>query len=88
MKKQVRISGTPAGEIQIGYPATILEGKNTRHTSTVLAIYAKSKRKLIFETRNTIYFLEYPEYKVPENFISTGKALVRKLTSFRAGGGQ
>ena len=88
MKKQVKIKGTPAGEIRIGYPATILEGENTRHTSTVLTIYAKSKRKLIFETRNTVYFLEYPDYKAPENFLSGGKALIRKLTSFRAGGGQ
>ena len=82
----MRISGTPAGEIQIGYPATILEGKNTRHTSTVLAIYAKSRRKLVFETKNTVYFLEYAEQTVPDGVLSGGKALIRKLTSFRAGG--
>ena len=55
MKKQVKINGTPVGKIQIGYPAVILEGENTRHTSTVLAIYAKSRRKLVFETKNMVY---------------------------------
>ena len=81
MKKQVKINGTPVGKIQIGYPAIILEGENTRHTSTVLAIYAKSRRKLIFETRNTVYFLEYPTES--DGIISGGKALFQKLTSFR-----
>ena len=84
MKKQVKINGTPVGNIQIGYPAVILEGENTRHTSTVLAIYAKSKRKLIFETRNTVYFLEYPTES--DGIISGRKALFQKLTSFRPGG--
>ena len=86
MKKQVKINGTPVGKIQIGYPAIILEGENTRHTSTVLAIYAKSRRKLVFETKNTVYFLEYAEQTVPDGVLSGGKALIRKLTSFRAGG--
>lgn len=84
MKKQVKINGTPVGKIQIGYPAVIHEGENTRHTSTVLAIYAKSRRKLVFETKNTVYFLEYPTES--EGRISSGKALIQKLTSFRAGG--
>ena len=29
MKKQIKISGTPAGEIKVGSPAVILEGELT-----------------------------------------------------------
>ena len=86
MKKQIQINGTPIGEIQIGSPAVILEGELTRRTSTVLAIYAQSKSKLVFETRNTVYFLQYPEKSAPGSILSGGKALIRKLTAFHTGG--
>ena len=85
MKKQIQINGTPVGEIQIGSPAVILEGELTRRTSTVLAIYAQSKSKLVFETRNTVYFLQYPEKAAPGNLLSGGKAIIRKLTSIHTG---
>ena len=85
MKKQIQIPGTPVGEIQIGSPAVILEGEVTRRTSTVLAIYAQSKSKLVFETRNTVYFLQYPEKALPRSILSDGKAIIRKLTSIHSG---
>lgn len=85
MKKQIQINGTPIGEIQIGSPAVIMEGELTRRTSTVLAIYAQSKSKLVFETRNTVYFLQYPEKAASGYFLSGGKAIIRKLTSFHTG---
>ena len=85
MKKQIQINGTPVGEIQIGSPAVILEGELTRRTSTVLAIYAQSKSKLVFETRNTVYFLQYPEKSAPGSILSGGKAIIRKLTSIHSG---
>ena len=88
MKKQIKINGTPVGEIQIGFPAVILEGGLTRRTSTVLAIYAESKSKLVFETRNTVYFLQYPESASSGRLLSGGKALIRKLTTFHTGGCQ
>ena len=88
MKKQIKISGIPVGEIQIGSPAVILEGELTRRTSTVLSIYAESKTKLVFETKNTVYFLEYPEKAAPGSILSGGKALIRKLTAFHTGGCQ
>lgn len=82
MKKQIQINGTPIGEIQIGSPAVIMEGELTRRTSTVLAIYAQSKSKLVFETKNTVYFLQYPEKAASGSLLSGGKAIIRKLTSF------
>ena len=85
MKKQIQINGTPVGEIQIGSPAVILEGEITRRTSTVLAIYAESKSKLVFETRNTVYFLQYPEKALPRSILSDGKTIIRKLTSIHSG---
>ena len=88
MKKQIKINGTPVGEIQIGSPAVILEGELTRRTSTVLAIYAESKSKLVFETRNTVYFLQYPESATSGRLLSGGKALIRKLTTLHTGGCQ
>lgn len=88
MKKQIQINGTPVGNIQIGSPAVIMEGDLTRRTSTVLAIYARSKSKLVFETRNTVYFLHYPEKAASGNLLSGGKALLRKLTTFHMGGSQ
>lgn len=86
MKKQIQINGTPVGEIQIGSPAVIREGELTRRTSTVLAIYAQSKSKLVFETRNTVYFLQYPEKAALGSILSGGKAIIRKLTIFHTGG--
>ena len=88
MKKQIQINGTPIGEIQIGSPAVILEGELTRRTSTVLAIYAQSKSKLVFETQNTVYFLEYPDKNAAGSLLARGKALIRKLTAFHTGGCQ
>jgi len=85
MKKQIQISGTPVGAIQIGSPAVIVEGENTRRTSTVLAIYAESKSKMVFETQNTVYFLQYPE-KTNTDIVTAGKCLIRKLTAFHTGG--
>lgn len=85
MKKQIQINGTPIGEIQIGSPAVIMEGELTRRTSTVLAIYAQSKNKLVFETRNTVYFLQYPEKAAPGSLLTGGKAIIRKLTAFHTG---
>ncbi len=61
MKKQIQITGIPVGEIQIGSPAVIMEENLTRRTTTVLAVYAKAKKKLVFETKNTVYFLQHPE---------------------------
>lgn len=85
MKKQIQINGTPIGEIQIGSPAVIMEGELTRRTSTVLAIYAQSKSKLVFETKNTVYFLQYPEKAASRSLLSGGKAIIRKLTSIHTG---
>jgi len=86
MKKQLKISGIPVGEIQIGSPAVILEGELTRRTSTVLSVYAESKTKLVFETKNTVYFLEYPKCTATGSLLSGGKALIRKLTAIHTGG--
>ena len=86
MKKQIKISGTPVRKIQVGSPAIILEGELTRQTSIVLSIYAESKSKLVFETQNTVYFLEYPNQKNTGSLLSGGKALIRKLTAFHTGG--
>ena len=86
MKKQIKISGTPVRKIQVGSPAIILEGELTRQTSIVLSIYAESKTKLVFETKNTVYFLEYPKCTATGSFLSGGKALIRKLTAFHTGG--
>ena len=88
MKKQIKISGTPVRKIQVGSPAIILEGELTRQTSIVLSIYAESKSKLVFETQNTVYFLQYPEKAAPGSILSGGKALIRKLTAFHTGGCQ
>ena len=88
MKKQIQINGTPIGEIQIGSPAVIMEGELTRRTSTVLSIYAESKSKLVFETQNTVYLLEYPDQNAAGSLLASGKALIRKLTAFRTGGCQ
>ena len=86
MKKQIKISGTPVKKIQVGSPAIILEGELTRQTSIVLSIYAESKSKLVFETQNTVYFLEYPNQNAAGGLLSSGKALIRKLTAFHTGG--
>ena len=86
MKKQIKISGTPVRKIQVGSPAIILEGELTRQTSIVLSIYAESKSKLVFETQNTVYFLEYPNQNAAGGLLSSGKALIRKLTTFHSGG--
>ena len=86
MKKQIKISGTPVRKIQVGFPAIILEGELTRQTSIVLSIYAESKSKLIFETQNTVYFLEYPDKNAAGSLLASGKALIRKLTTFHSGG--
>ena len=86
MKKQIKISGTPVKKIQVGSPAIILEGELTRQTSIVLSIYAESKSKLVFETQNTVYFLEYPDKNAAGSLLSGGKALIRKLTAFHTGG--
>ena len=88
MKKQIKISGTPVKKIQVGSPAIILEGELTRQTSIVLSIYAESKSKLVFETQNTVYFLEYPDPNATGGLLSSGKALIWKLAAFHTGGGR
>ena len=85
MKKQIKISGTPVRKIQVGSPAIILEGELTRQTSIVLSIYAESKSKLVFEAQNTVYFLEYPDKNAAGSLLASGKALIRKLTTFHSG---
>ncbi len=87
MKKQIQITGIPVGEIQIGSPAVIMESNRTRRTSTVLAIYAKSKSKLVFETKNTVYFLEYPiEFQRTQSEVMLGSKLKQIMSCFHLGG--
>lgn len=87
MKKQIQINGTPVGNIQIGSPAVIMEGDLTRRTSTVLAIYARSKSRLVFETKNTVYFLEYPiEFQRTHSEVTLGSKLKQIMTCFHSGG--
>lgn len=87
MKKQIQITGIPVGEIQIGSPTVIMESNRTRRTSTVIAIYAKSKTKLVFETKNTVYFLEYPiEFQRTRSEVMLGSMLKQIMSCFHSGG--
>lgn len=84
MKKQILIHGTPVGAVRIGLPAVIMDGGKTIRTSAVLAVYAESRYRLIFETQNTVYFLQYPEKS--DAVVDSGRGLFRKRTAVSEGG--
>ena len=67
MKNQVKIQGSLLSPLLVGASAFILEGVTTRRTSPVKAIYAKSKKSVVFETQNTVYFLTFPKQTAMDN---------------------
>ena len=64
-KKELRITGTPGGQITPGSRALIIEDRFARLTSTVLAVEESSPFELRFETRNTLYTLSIPARSSP-----------------------
>ena len=66
-KKEIIITGTPAGRIMPGSRALIIEDGIARLTSTVLSVEERSPFELRFETRNTLYTLSIPARTAPPN---------------------
>ena len=61
MKNQMKIQGSLLSPLLVGESAFIREEADTRRTSAVKAIYARSKSAVVFETQNTVYFLTFPK---------------------------